>query len=67
MSRVELRAYLFKHRDNQEAFQTYMDKLATEPVLASGTQSNLEDVERFRELLERVQQSKQEGTSPDTF
>lgn len=52
MSRVELRAYLFKHRDNQEAFQTYMDKLATEPVLASGTQSNLEDVERFRELLE---------------
>ncbi|MDZ4874163.1 MAG: hypothetical protein CLLPBCKN_003559 [Chroococcidiopsis cubana SAG 39.79] len=34
ITRAELRAYLLEHRDDREAFYAYMDKLATEPVLA---------------------------------
>lgn len=34
MTKIELRDYLLKHREDQQAFYAYMDKLANEPILA---------------------------------
>ena len=65
MSRTELRAYILEHRDDEQAFHAYMDKLGTEPVLATGTIADLEDATRFSELLERVKKTKQERRSSD--
>ena len=60
MTRQELRAYLLAHRDDEAVFQAYMDKLATAPVLATGTIADLEDEERFVEILQQVTRHKQD-------
>lgn len=60
MSRTELRAYILKHRDDERAFHAYMDKLANEPVLTSGTLEDLEDPHHFAELLETIQKAKKQ-------
>lgn len=65
MSRKELRAYMLEHRDDEQAFHAYMDRLATEPVLARGTIEDLQDPSRFGEILERVKKIKQEGRASD--
>ncbi len=65
MSRTELRAYILEHRDDEQAFHAYMDKLGNEHVLATGTIADLEDATRFSELLERVKKTKQERRSSD--
>ena len=65
MSRAELRAYILEHRDDEQAFHAYMDKLKSEPVLANGSMADLEDSARFSELLERVQKTKQERKRSD--
>ncbi len=65
MSRKELRAYMLEHRDDEQAFHAYMDRLATEPVLARGTIEDLQDPSRFGEILERVNKIKQEGRASD--
>lgn len=55
MSQKELHAYVLAHRDDQEAFYTYVDKLHAEanwiemPPLQS-----LEDLENYPEFVERV-------------
>ncbi|WP_375509797.1 DUF6887 family protein [uncultured Nostoc sp.] len=55
MSQKELQAYVLAHRDDQEAFYAYLDKLHAEanwvemPPLQS-----LEDLENYPEFLERV-------------
>lgn len=55
MSQKELHAYVLAHRDDQEAFYAYVDKLHAEanwvemPPLQS-----LEDLENYPEFLERV-------------
>lgn len=51
MSRVELRAYILEHREDQDAFYAYMDKLAKEPVL--GVHS-LSDPEPLSEIITKV-------------
>jgi SOS response regulatory protein OraA/RecX len=66
MSREELRAYMLEHRDDEQAFHAYMDRLATEPVLARGTIEDLQDPDRFAEILEKVARIKREHRSPDT-
>jgi len=55
MSQKELQAYVLAHRDDQEAFYVYLDKLHTEanwvemPALQSP-----DDLENYPEFLERV-------------
>ncbi|MBN3874759.1 DUF6887 family protein [Nostoc sp. JL33] len=55
MSHKELQAYVLAHRDNQEAFYAYVDKLHAEanwvemPPLQSPN-----DLENYPEFLERV-------------
>lgn len=65
MSREEFRAYRFEHRDDEQAFHAYMDKLATEPVLARGTIEDLQNLDRFAEILERVKEIKPERRASD--
>jgi SOS response regulatory protein OraA/RecX len=60
MSREELRAYLLDHRDDEAAFHAYMDRLASEPVVAQGKPEDLQDAAHFAEALARVQRIKQE-------
>ena len=65
MSRMELRTYVLAHRDDEEAFHIYVDRLATEPVLARGTPEDAQDPVRFAEILERVKKIKQEPKNED--
>lgn len=58
MSQKALQAYVLAHRDDQEAFYAYIDKLHTEanwvemPPLQS-----LEDLENYPEFVERIRNS----------
>lgn len=65
MSRKELRTYILEHRDDEQAFHAYMDRLANAPVLASGTLEDLQDPNRFAEILERVERIKRESRTAD--
>ncbi len=65
MSRAELRAYVLEHRDDEEAFHAYVDRLATEPVLARGTPDDARDPVRFAEIVERVKKIKHERRNQD--
>lgn len=65
MSRMELRTYVLAYRDDEEAFHTYVDRLATEPVLARGTPEDAQDSVRFAEIFERVKKIKQEAKNED--
>jgi hypothetical protein len=62
MSQKDLRAYVLAHRDDQEAFYAYVDKLHAEaswvemPPLKS-----LEDVENYPQFVERVQHGSESG------
>lgn len=55
MSRKELRAYVLKHRDDDEAFYAYRDKSKAEgkwvkhPPLKS-----IDDLENYPEFLEKI-------------
>jgi hypothetical protein len=58
MSRKDLQTYVLAHRDDQEAFYAYVDKLHAEanwvemPPLQS-----LEDLENYPEFVEQVRNS----------
>lgn len=58
MSRKELHTYVLTHRDDQEAFYIFVDKLHAEanwvemPALQS-----VEDLENYPEFLERLRKS----------
>lgn len=61
MSRKELLAYFFDHRDDQGAFYALMDKLATEPVLATMPPSNGRDeTEELRQILENIRKKRKQ-------
>ena len=61
MSQQDLHAYVLAHRDNQEAFHAYIDKLHAEanwvemPPLQS-----IDDLENYPEFLKRLRT----GTDP---
>ncbi len=57
MSREKLRNYIKENRDDQEAFYAYMDKLATEPILAIHSPS---DQESLSEIIMKVNQKDQQ-------
>lgn len=60
MNRTQLRAYILEHRDDEQAFRAYMDKLADAPVLASGTLADLDNPEKIANIIKRIQQTKKE-------
>jgi hypothetical protein len=58
MSRQELLQYITEHREDREAFYAYMDKLNTEPVLATLPASESIDDSEVVRTIEKVLQIK---------
>lgn len=58
MSQKDLHAYVLAHRDDQEAFYAYMDKLHVEATwVEMPPLQSPEDLENHPEFLERVRRS----------
>jgi hypothetical protein len=54
MSRQELHKYVLTHRDEREAFYTYIDKLHAEATwIEMPPLESLEDLENYPEFVER--------------
>jgi hypothetical protein len=61
MSRKELRTYILEHRDDNEAFYAYMDKLNTEGTwIEFPAPKTIDDLKHFPELLEQHRKKQQE-------
>ena len=58
MSRQELRTYIFDHRDEEEAFQVYIDKVTAKPGEIYPAPQSIDDLKHFPELLEKHRQGK---------
>ena len=58
MPRAELRQYILDHREDDEAFQTYLDRFTDEDAVIFPAPQSIEDLENFPELhrqnLERL-------------
>lgn len=58
MSRKELHAYVLTHRNDQEAFYTYVDKLYAEATwVEMPPLQSVEDLENYPEFLEHLRKS----------
>ncbi len=58
MDRKDLHAYVLAHRDDQEAFYVYVDKLHTEATwIEMPPLQSVEDLENYPEFLERLRKS----------
>jgi hypothetical protein len=58
MSQKELQAYMLAHRDDQEAFYAYVDKLHAEATwVEMPPLQSLEDLDNYPEFLEHVRSS----------
>ena len=57
MSRQELRAYVLAHRDDNEAFYAYMDKLNAEADSVKMPDLNsIEELDNYPEFIEKIRQ-----------
>ena len=65
MTRKELLAYILQHRDDDEAFHIYMDKVHAEPPteIYPAPQS-IDDLKHFPQLLEKFRRER-EGNSEE--
>ncbi|MBF2029732.1 MAG: hypothetical protein IGS48_23740 [Oscillatoriales cyanobacterium C42_A2020_001] len=58
MSRKDLHEYVLTHRDDEEAFYAYMDKLHAEATwIEMPALQSVEDLENYPEFLERVRKN----------
>jgi len=54
MTRKELLAYILAHREEDEAFRTYMDKVHAEPPIeVYPAPQSIDDLKHFPQLLEK--------------
>lgn len=61
MSRKELLAYILAHREDDEAFRVYMDKVHAEPPTeVYPAPQSIDDLKHFPQLLEK-HRKKREG------
>ncbi len=60
MTRKGLRAYILEHREDEEAFLIYMDKVTAEPGEIYPAPQSIDDLRNFPELLENYQQKRRE-------
>ena len=51
MNRQELRAYILEHREDDEAFQLYLDQVMAEPSEIYPAPKKIEDLRNFPQLL----------------
>ena len=55
MSKEELRAYVLNHRDNEEAFHVYMDKLhAQENRIKHPAVNSFDQLESYPEFVKKL-------------
>ena len=58
MHRAEFRQYILNHREDDEAFQIYLDRFTSEDAVIFPAPQSIEDLENFPELhqqnLERL-------------
>lgn len=61
MSRKELRAYILEHREDEDAFRVYMDRVTAEPPteIYPAPQS-IDDLNNFPQLLAKHRQQRKE-------
>ncbi|NDJ22002.1 hypothetical protein GS682_10205 [Nostoc sp. B(2019)] len=58
MSRKELHTYVLAHREDQEAFYSYVDKLHAEATwIEMPALQSVEDLKNYPEFLERLRKS----------
>ena len=60
MSRQELRTYILEHREDEEAFQLYLDQVMAEPGEIYPAPKTIEDLSHFSELLPKKNQNQPE-------
>jgi hypothetical protein len=61
MSRQELRQYILEHREDEQAFYAYMDRLNREPNKpVFPAPKSIEDLSNFAQLLEQYGRRQQE-------
>ncbi len=60
MSRQELRTYILEHREDEEAFQLYLDQVMAEPGEIYPAPKNIEDLSNFTQLLPKNKQNRRE-------
>ncbi len=53
MSRQELRAYMLKNREDEEAFQVYLDRVMAQPGEIHPAPKTIEDLENFPKVLDK--------------
>ena len=53
MSRQELRAYMLKNREDEEAFQVYLDRVMEQPGEIYPAPKTIEDLENFPKVLDK--------------
>jgi hypothetical protein len=60
MTRTELREYMLAHRDDEQAFHTYMDKVQQEAVKNPINDEVIADPQKFATFIEQNKQRKQQ-------
>lgn len=63
MTRTELREYMLAHRDDEQAFHTYMDKVQQEAVKTPINDEVIADPQKFATFIEQNKQRKQQGAT----
>ena len=59
MTRQELRAYILEHREDEEAFQVYLDRVMAEPGEIYPAPQSIDDLKHFPDLLEKHRQERE--------
>lgn len=58
MPRAQLRQYILEHREDDQAFETYLDRFTSEDAIIYPAPHSIDDLENFPELhqqnLERL-------------
>ncbi|MDJ0846644.1 MAG: hypothetical protein QNJ08_20705 [Crocosphaera sp.] len=53
MTRQELRAYILKNREDEQAFQVYLDRVMAQPGEIYPAPKTLEDLDNFPKVLDK--------------
>jgi hypothetical protein len=63
MSKQELRIYVLNHRDDEEAFQAYMDKLhAQENRIKHPAVHSWDELENYPDLAQKLERESSQGS-----
>jgi len=63
MTRNELREYMLAHRDDEQAFHTYMDKVQQEAIKTPINDEVIADPQKFATFIEKNKQRKQQEST----